>query len=271
MIPKRTGILSIQTNCIETVKNDARNMKRLFVVSDIHGHYTLMKKALDDAGFDEYNDNHVFVSCGDLFDRGVENRKVYDFVRRLKKKVLICGNHDERLLAIMSEKRVQVSDLYNGTDITVEEFFGTDSIGPYGQISFPTYGKMTGNLRRFISSMLDFYETKHYVFVHGWIPIETEGKTPLILENWRKADAEAWHNARFLEWQQLYGTSAMLAEKTIVCGHRPARLGHMFDPFREPDNSNIFYGDGMIAIDAGTVRSGRVNVLVLDEEMNLPQ
>lgn len=99
--------MSIQTNCIDTVENDTRNMKRLFVVSDIHGHYTLMKKALDDAGFDENNDNHVFVSCGDLFDRGVENRKVYDFVRRLKRKVLICGNHDERLLTIMSEKRVK--------------------------------------------------------------------------------------------------------------------------------------------------------------------
>ena len=263
--------MSIQTNCIDTVKNDTRNIKRLFVVSDIHGHYMLMKKALDDAGFDENNDNHVFVSCGDLFDRGVENRKVYDFIRRLKRKVLICGNHDERLLTIMSEKRVQVSDLYNGTDITVEEFFGTDSIGAYGAISFPAYGKMTGNLRRFISSMFDYYETEHYVFVHGWIPIEIEGKTPLILENWRKADAEAWHHARFLEWQQLYGTSAMLAEKTIVCGHRPTRLGHMFDPLREPDDSTIFFGDGMIAIDAGTVRSGRVNVLVLDEEMNLPQ
>lgn len=263
--------MSIQTNCIETVKNDARNMKRLFVVSDIHGHYTLMKKALDDAGFDENNDNHVFVSCGDLFDRGVENRKVYDFVRRLKRKVLICGNHDERLLAIMSEKRVQVSDLYNGTDITVEEFFETDSIGSYGQITFPAYGKMAGILRRFISSMLDFCETEHYVFVHGWIPIEIEGKTPQLLKNWRKADAEAWHSARFLVWQQLYGTLAMLTEKTIVCGHRPARFGHMFDLSRAPDVSTIFYGDGMIAIDAGTVRSGRVSVLVLDEEMNSPR
>ena len=200
-----------------------------------------------------------------------ENRKVYDFVCSLKRKVLIRGNHDERLLAIMSEKHVQVYELYNGTDITVEEFFGTASIGSYGHIKFPAYGKMAGNLRRFISSMLDFYETEHYVFVHSWIPLEIEGKTQLILENWRKADAEAWHNARFLEWQQLYGTSAMLTEKTIVCGHRPARLGHMFDPFREPDNSNIFYGDGMIAIDAGTVRSGRVNVLILDEEINMPQ
>ena len=60
-----------------------------------------MKKALDDAGFDEKNDNHVFVSCGDLFDRGVENRKVYDFIRCLKRKVLICGNHDERLLTTL--------------------------------------------------------------------------------------------------------------------------------------------------------------------------
>ena len=247
------------------------SMKRLFVVSDIHGHYTLLKKALYDAGFDEKNEEHLFVCCGDLFDRGIENRKVYDFVRHLPRKVLICGNHDRRLAQILTTKQANVYDLYNGTDKTLEEFFGVDSIGGNGEIHLPKYEKMAGRLCRFIGEMADFYETEHYVFVHGWIPIEIEGKTPLILKNWRKADEEAWYHARFLEWQQLYGTPAMLTGKTIVCGHRPTRLGHMFDPSREPDDSTIFYGDGMIAIDAGTVRSGRVNVLVLDEEMNLPQ
>ena len=39
--------------------------RTLFVVSDIHGHYTEMKKALEEAGFCEEKDDHVFVSCGD--------------------------------------------------------------------------------------------------------------------------------------------------------------------------------------------------------------
>ena len=40
-------------------------------------------------------------------------------------------------------------------------------------------------------------------------------------------------------------------------------MGSMFDSFREFDFSEPFFGKGMIAIDAGTVRSGRVNVLVI--------
>lgn len=246
-------------------------MKRLFVVSDIHGHYTLLKKALDDAGFDENNDNHIFVCCGDLFDRGRENRKVYDFIRRLKRRVLIRGNHDERLKEIIEEKQIRFFDIHNGTDITVAEFFGNGCINAFGEIEFPEHGKMVGNLRRFISSMLDFYETERYVFVHGWIPVESETEEKMVypLEDWRCADAKAWHHARFLEWQQLYGTEAMLPEKTIICGHRPTRFGNMFDPARNPDDSSIFYGKGMIAIDAGTVRSRRINVLVLEDNIDL--
>ena len=53
-----------------------------------------------------------------------------------------------------------------------------------------------------------------------------------------------------------------MAGRTIVCGHRPAYMGYYFDPTRANDCNEIFYGQGMIALDAHTVRSGRVNVLV---------
>lgn len=99
-------------------------IKRIFVKSDIHGHCPLLKDTLGRAGYDPKNDDHLFVCCGDLFDRGRENRAVYDFVRKLKHKVLVCGNHDERLLHIIRDKRMNVYDLYNGTEQTVTEFFG---------------------------------------------------------------------------------------------------------------------------------------------------
>lgn len=244
---------------------DGGRKRRLFIVSDIHGHYTAMKKALDEAGFDEKNENHVFVCCGDLFDRGRENRKVFNYVRRLKRKILICGNHDERLAEILAEKQIQHFDLYNGTDLTLEEFFGADSIDAYGRLTFPTWGRMAEHLLKFLDSMQDYFETEHYIFVHGWIPVELEGRTPRLLENWREANAEQWQDARFLEWQQLYGTPAMPEGKTLVCGHRMASFGRMFDPSRDPEDSGVFRGEGMIAIDACTVRSGRVNVLVLED------
>lgn len=241
--------------------------KRLFVVSDIHGHYSQLKKALHDAGFDPENEAHLLICCGDLFDRGPENRKVYDYIRRLKHKILIRGNHDQRLLEVLERRRVDMYDMRNGTLETVEEFFGPSAVTNYGWLYLPKYGKMEGKLRRFIGSMVDYLETEHYVFTHGYLPLDPDSNVSRIRPDWRTADAQAWHYARFLEWNILYNTPARLPGKTIVCGHRTCRYGHFFDPQRQKEDYSIFYGDGVIAIDALTVRSGQVNVLVLEEEM----
>ncbi|MBQ8719204.1 MAG: metallophosphoesterase [Clostridia bacterium] len=242
-------------------------MRTLFVVSDIHGHYTLLKQALDAAGFDENDPTHCFVCCGDLFDRGRENRRVYHYVQGLKHKILIRGNHDERLLDIINARRVNEYDLYNGCEVTLEEFFGESAVDAYGRLTLPKYGKMAGKLRSLVNSMCDYYETPNYVFTHGWLPVKRENDVLVLQKNWRTADAADWHRARFLEWHLLYGTPAMLSEKTLVCGHRPTRLAARVDPQRSATCHDIFYGDGLIAIDAGTIRSGQVNVLVLNEEI----
>ena len=242
--------------------------KRLFVVSDIHGHYQQLKKALREAGFDPENESHLFVSCGDLFDRGPENRKVYQFVRRLKHKILIRGNHDERLLELLDSGKVGMYDMSNGTLKTVEEFFGSSEVDEAGRLQLPKGGKMAGNLRRFIGSMTDYLETENYIFTHGFLPLEKDSNVYVIRSDWRTADADAWHEARWLQWNLLYSTPARVPGKTIVCGHRGARYGHFFDPQRDPEDHSIFYGEGIIAIDALTVRSGLVNVLVLEEEIS---
>ncbi len=238
--------------------------KKLFVVSDIHGFYTPLKKALDEAGFNEHDENHVLICCGDLFDRGPENKKVYDYIKGLKHKILICGNHDERLLEILTEKRVNLFDIRNGAGETIEAFFGAGSIGEYGDLCISSKEELIKELCDFILEMVDYYETEHYIFVHGWIPLKQGTQSPLM--NWRTADTKAWHSARFTEWLQFYGVNDMIPEKVIVCGHRPTRLAYSFDS-RSLGDSSVYYGDGMIAIDAGTVSSGRVNVLVLEEQI----
>ena len=241
-------------------------MKRiLFVLSDIHGHYSEMKKALDEAGFDPEKENHIFVSCGDLFDRGMENAAVYDFVRGLKNKILIRGNHEDMLCKTFVGGSLLPHSIHNGTDITIRQLLGEDAIDEDGNIMGEAYEAMIKEIMNFIDSMIDYYETEEYVLTHGWVPIILDDRTPMIDPNWRNASNMEWGEARWLQWQQLYETNAKVEGKTIVCGHRPARMGAMFDKSREPDDSSIFYGDGMIAIDAGTVRSGRVNILIVEE------
>ena len=157
----------------------------------------------------------------------------------------------------------------NGKATTINEFFGPCAVDEYGRLHLPKYGKMAGILYRFIGAMRNYYETEHYVFTHGWLPLQPGSYVSQIRADWRTADAASWRLARWLEWQYMYNTTAMLPGKTVVCGHRLTNYGAHFDPSRDPSDSSIFYGDGLIAIDACTVRSGRVNVLVLEEEIDL--
>jgi len=74
-------------------------MATYFCVSDVHSFYDEMIEALDNAGFDIENPNHIFISLGDLLDRGPKPKECLEFVNRLPKnrKILIKGNH-ERLM-----------------------------------------------------------------------------------------------------------------------------------------------------------------------------
>ena len=56
---------------------------KVFCVSDIHGHYTELINCLNKAGYDENNENHLLVVLGDLFDRGTESKKVFNYLYRL--------------------------------------------------------------------------------------------------------------------------------------------------------------------------------------------
>jgi hypothetical protein len=237
--------------------------RTLFVVSDVHGYYTEMKEALEGADFCAEKDDHVFVSCGDLFDRGTENKAVYDFVRRLKNKILIRGNHEDMLLEALQRGCLIGADVDNGAALTVSDLLGKDALNEKGGFDRELHGEKIAELSAFIEGMSDYYETESHIFTHGWLPIVFEGRYPQVDPNWRSACAEDWRFAHGLEWQQLYSVGSILKDKTIVCGHRPARMGSMFDSFREFDCSEPFFGKGMTAIDAGTVRSGRVNVLVI--------
>lgn len=238
--------------------------RKLFVVSDVHGHFSALMEALYDAGFDRTNEDHIFVSCGDLFDRGSENVKVYDFVRSLERKILLRGNHEDMLREVLAGGKLTNDAKSNSTDITVIDLLCADAIEENENIS-PKYAKKSAELVDFIDSMLNFYEEGKYIFTHGWLPhIFEGGYRPAVDPAWREADEAVWKKAHWSQWQQFYRAGALLDGKIIVCGHRPARLGYWYDESRMNDDDTTFFGNGMIAIDTYTVKSGRVNVLVLD-------
>ena len=237
------------------------NKKKQFIVSDIHGHYTLLKEALNNVGFDNCNPEHILICCGDYFDRGNENYEVLKFFERLNHKVLLRGNHEDLLLKLLQSGKVLPHNYINGTMQTLNDFFSKYSINPLDDtIDFSGKSRTVDRICDFIDETINYYETDNYVFVHGWIP--DGAKTS---EDLKKASDAEWGKARWTKWIDKYEGTGPLADKTLVCGHVPSFYAKHFDIFRGSHNYDIFYGNGMIAIDAGTFDTKQVNVLVIDD------
>ncbi|MBE6727965.1 MAG: hypothetical protein E7562_04895 [Ruminococcaceae bacterium] len=242
--------------------------KKLFVVSDIHGYCTLLKNELDKVGFDRNNEDHLLICCGDYFDRGPENLQVLKFIELVKNKVILRGNHEDMLLEIFDTGRIKDHNYINGTVETLVEFFGKYAIDTtLNEIDFSGKSRILDRVSDFIYETADFFETKNYVFTHGWLPtVINEGK-PCIDKNWRNASREKWLKARWTKWTDMYENCDRLADKTIVCGHVPSFYASKFDKSRDKYNSDVFYGKGIYVVDAGTFTSANINVLALEDEL----
>ena len=236
-------------------------MEKLFVVSDVHGHCTLLKKALDAAGFDKDKEDHWLICCGDYFDRGDENDLVLKFFEQLERKILLRGNHEDLLLKLLQTGKLQPHHYINGTLNTLKNFFGKYSIDPVDDtIDFSGKTRIADRLCDFIEETVDYFETEHYVFVHGWLP--ENGETAQGRKN---AGSEAWAKARWVKWNERYIGLKPLADKTLICGHLPTFYANALDPSRGKKDASVFYGNGFIAIDAGTADTKQINVLVLED------
>ncbi len=234
--------------------------KKIFVVSDIHGHYMLLKEALDNAEFDDENSDHLLVCCGDYFDRGNENVEVLKFFERLKHKVLLRGNHEDLLKKFLLTGKVLPHHYINGTMQTLQDFFGKYSIDPADDtIDFSGKTRIVDRVCEFIDETINSFETENYVFVHGWLP-DTASE-------WRESDDNAWEKARWIKWTEKYNGDSPIEGKTLICGHMPTFYADKFDSARTQDDASIFHGNGLIAIDAGTYDTKKVNVLVIEDKL----
>ena len=243
---------------------------KLFCLSDIHGYYDEMIVALDAAGFDKNNDNHWLISCGDEWDRGPEPSKVMVYLYNLPRKILIRGNHIELFEDLCYRGFTYSHDKQNGTFDTVRKL----------GCGFDFYEKCDNALRRtkdYISSLVNYFETKNHIFVHSWIPVLNKDGLPSYYTRNRAFEwNEDWRNANQKEWQEaMWGNPFDMIErgfnktgKTIVFGHWHCSTGWAKaegrSEFGEDAKFEPYYGDGFISIDACTAYSGLCNVIVIE-------
>ena len=250
-------------------------MPKFFCISDVHGFYDEMKIALDNAGFDPNNEEHWLISCGDHWDRGPRPYEVMQYLKSLPRKVLIKGNH-EYLFEDCCERGIAYDNDYsNGTFQTICDLGGYD----FGYSFAECCDRALARTSMFMSSMVNYFETKNYIFVHSFVPLECHDKLPPYytrnrqfskMDDWRNANDRKWEDAGWGDPFEL-ADKGLLPDKTLVFGHWHCSKGWAKKEHRSQFDDDAkfepFYGDGFIAIDACTAHTGKVNVVVIEDEV----
>lgn len=239
---------------------------KYFVSADIHGFYDEWITALKEKGFDIKNPEHKIIVCGDLFDRGRQPKEIIDFILANKDKfILIRGNHEDLMEDMIERNKNTFGDLSNGTAQTIVDLYPEWQISEFDLKKISTETR----LQDVLDLCIDYFETKHYIFVHGWIPIIEN--CCLYDAEWRAARKERWQKARWQSPVEMYRYKIYEPNKTIVCGHwHCSALWHeqnseLYDEFGKNENFEPFITKHMIALDACTVYSKKVNVVVIED------
>lgn len=261
--------------------------KKIFAISDLHGHYSLTIKSLKDAGWDENNENHLLIVCGDCFDRFEENLIIFEWLYRLTKEnkaIVLRGNHDSMLINYLDGTSISPFNYtQNGTCETIDDFLGrTRSFESWCLIdkkceptigAFATFIKESReeinneypNLLPWLKSLPWYYETDNYIFTHASIDnTALDWHYPHCIL-YDKVDWEAltWDDGSFIN-KKINNTN-----KTIVIGHYSTeKLRKIYNINNNVENKHsILKYDNKIFLDACTILSKQVNVLVIEDNL----
>lgn len=253
-------------------------MKTYFITSDLHGCFSPFYQALIDKGFKAGNQNHILIICGDLFDRGVENVKIFNYLYSfpMNRLVLIRGNHEQLLLDLLDRGYATQGDVSNGTVQTIQEFTGIKELSkiPYAITIFktlPVY-KWLIDPRRWV----DYYELDNYICVHSFIPVISGSFTAVYDSmvkylkpnpNWREeASKEDWLYAAWGCPFILMDAGLYTEKKKLICGHWSCSDFYKhYGVKADRSMYDIFENDKIVALDATTILSNKVNIYIVKE------
>ena len=270
-------------------------MAKYFITSDVHGFYDKLIGALLQNGWDINNNDHRLIICGDVFDRGNQNKELLNFLRGLPndRLIYIRGNHEDLLKEcvgkIIANKPLEEYHFKNGTVKTIAQLCG---VSEYPLLVHNRNTDIINTVKNTMQDVLLWIDSKavdykvigDYIFVHGWMPMIYDGVNyrgkiinPRVapFEMWNNHSSILWEEARWYNGMEMWNMGATIPCKTIVCGHYHSSWGHSHlhmdrKEFPQKNQKNWqksfepFIDNGIIAIDACTAYSGRVNVIVLE-------
>jgi len=262
---------------------------KYFVVSDIHGYFKVLYKELEKNGFFDSQDN-ILIVCGDAFDRGRDTLELLNFLLKLlseNRLIYIKGNHDDMFLQMIEEiKNGRAFDIasgashhyLNGTWDTALDLSGMGAVEAVKKTSrFIDKLESSPLVTKLYPAAVNYFETDKFLFVHGFIPVFERGfgsyKRYKFNPNWKKASDYEWERARWINGMEaVCKHNISVKGKTIIVGHIHASWGHS-----KIDHSGSEWGENadfspfydakkrLIAIDARTASTHRINCLVIEE------
>lgn len=245
-------------------------MKKYFIVADVHGYFSVLQISLNKAGYDKTNPDHVFVSLGDLLDRGNQPVSCLKFVLSIPStnRILIRGNHEELIQNAINRDKLLWHDYSNGTALTIAELKCTkDGMKLWDQ---------------YLEQTVPYARVENNVFTHGWIPCIKENTRPsrddisyTFDDNWENGD---WTKAAWTNGMDAWNKGIRLPDTTIFCGHYHTSWGHHHidhtsqewpnrrstNPAHQTADFSPFVHPGIVALDACTALSGKINVYILE-------
>ena len=255
---------------------------KYFVVSDTHSFFDETMLALTEAGYFSYTGEKKIIICGDLLDRGPKPLEMVEFTAKLMKSndlIFIKGNHEDLFMDFYynyTKYALYGSYPYHHmTNGTYNTFMALANINTNEYYDYKTIldsVKENDFFKFIIPNSLDYFETNNYVFTHGWLPTvyNEELNHDVIAPNWKDASKTMWESARWSNGMLYAHLGAILEKKIIVCGHYHTSYGHHHYENDGPEfatNANFtpYKAKGIIAIDACTAYSKKVNCLVIDD------
>lgn len=264
-------------------------MKKYFICSDIHSDYNALMNAIKENGFDINNDNHILVVAGDIFDRGEDSVKVYEYLKNLtdiNRAIVLAGNHHEMFIDFLEHNNMYLCAFNyrnNGLRATVEDFLHqTAPWEMYIMFHFDeeTQRKTTNDewnkawcdfvrtsaqeineeypdLLPWLKNLPDYLELKHNVITHGMIDgYAVDWHYPT--KGWKDCHWAKPVDAAFLK---------NVTGKHIYLGHIDSDT--IRDTFHLPKDNYSLYtrpeGD-VTYLDSCTILTHHLNMVVVEDE-----
>jgi serine/threonine protein phosphatase 1 len=202
-------------------------VEKFFAIGDIHGNLSHLERLLEEIkpALNLQRDTMVFL--GDYIDRGPDSKGVVDYIIQLRQDLphVVClkGNHEAMFLDWVLNGNNYDLYLYNGGGATIRSY------SQDGKFMLPQ------EHLDFFSSLLLYYETEEYIFVHAGL----KAGTPLTEQDPHDL---IWIRDEFILSPHNFG-------KLVVFGHTPLQ--------------RAFIAPNKIGIDTGAAYGGRLTCLEL--------